>query len=196
MITGFTNFADQGVILPMIVLIALGLWLAGWRRAAIAWACVVPATLGVVLIGKMAVAACGFALPQGLRLHSPSGHTASAAVVYGGLLALVAPVARRRYLVLGCALTAAALFGASRLYLQLHTLADVMVGATIGVAGAAVLARLAGPRPARLRHPWWIATALVLSLLAINGTHAHAEGWVRQHGRQIWPFSMCNGPHR
>ena len=191
MITSFTNFADQGVILPMTVLIGLALWLAGWHRAAIAWACVVPLTLGAVLIGKMTVVACGFALPHGLRLQSPSGHTASAAVVYGGLFSLAAPVRRRRVLVLWCALAAAAMFGASRLYLQLHTLSDVMVGGTIGVAGAAVLARFAGKRPARLRHPGLIAASLVICLFLIHGTQVRAEQWVSSQGPQLWPFTMC-----
>jgi len=191
MMVQFTNFADQGVILPMIVLVAAALVIADWPRAAITWICVVPATLGGVLVGKMFVSACGRQLPHDWLLHSPSGHTASAAVVYGGLVALVVPIGRRGGMVLASALIAAALFGFSRLYLGVHTVADVIAGGLIGVAGASILVRMAGERPRRLSHLRMIGLALAAGVFLFHGSQLHAEGWVSSHAPEFWPFTMC-----
>src|ERR1700746_1643590 len=85
---GITNFGDQAVILPLAVGIALVLALSGWRRGALAWASVIGGTLAFVLLLKLRFFGCGHFLPEA-SFSNPSGHTAAAAAVYGGLLAMM-----------------------------------------------------------------------------------------------------------
>jgi membrane-associated phospholipid phosphatase len=197
--TFLTDFADLGVVAPLAVAVALALALAGWTRGAIAWALVVPATLGAVLVIKLFLAACGSFFPLH-GLHSPSGHTASAGAVYGGLLAIL--IARPRPGGQGRTLIAlllaggfAVLTGASRLALHLHSRSDVLAGALIGVGGAVALVWLAGPRPARLRLAVPLAAALAAVVL-FHGAHLHAEEHIDRLARLIFPFSLCAAPHQ
>jgi membrane-associated phospholipid phosphatase len=130
-------------------------------------------------------------------LKSPSGHTASAAVVYGGLLALLLPEpargARRPFAALLLAAAFAVLFGGTRLALHVHTRSDVLAGACLGVAGALALARLAGPRPPGLRVAIPAAAAVAVVLL-LHGTHLRAETQIDRMARMVWPLSRCCRP--
>ncbi|MCW3475589.1 hypothetical protein OL599_13475, partial [Rhodovastum sp. RN2-1] len=107
-----TDFADQAVVLPLAVAIALSLWLAGWGRGALAWCAAIAATFAAVGALKLAVFAFG-APPVLPDLRSPSGHTAAAALVYGGLAALLAAQARWRARTLAIAALCAATIGAT-----------------------------------------------------------------------------------
>jgi membrane-associated phospholipid phosphatase len=189
-----TDYADLGVMLPLLLTVPLAFLVAGWRRAAVAWAIAVPATFAVILVAKMLVAACGPLLPLH-GLHSPSGHTASAAVVFGGLLAmLLPPVPEQRRCDLRTILLAsllAALIGGTRLALHLHTRTDVAVGAAVGIAGAWLLVRLAGPRPPGLRMAVPLAAAFGLGLL-LHGEHLRAEERIDRLSHRIWPLSLCD----
>jgi membrane-associated phospholipid phosphatase len=185
-----TDLGDQAVILPLVVATGLVLLLAGWWRGAAAWFLAVPATLGAVLVGKLSTMACHDLLPP-VGLLSPSGHTASAAVVYGGVLALTlgGPLAAAV-----SAASVGALVGYTRLALDVHTPADVIVGALIGIAGAVVLSVLAGPRP-RLRQRWiGVAAAMIAVLVLFHGRHVYAEMHINRMSQQIWPLSLCVGP--
>jgi membrane-associated phospholipid phosphatase len=184
-----TDFADQAVILPLAVVLAVALAVAGWRRGALAWCLAVPVTLALVLAAKVTVASCGQFLPlSGLR--NPSGHTASAALVYGGLLALVLPQARRGPRVVWIAAAIALVFGVTRLALHVHSRSDVVVGAGIGVLGAMLLARLAGPRPPHVRIVLPVAAALVIVVM-FHGQHLRAEDRIHRVARLVWPLTEC-----
>ncbi|HEY4251275.1 MAG TPA: phosphatase PAP2 family protein [Roseomonas sp.] len=169
-----TNFADQAVVLPLTLVLAVALWAAGWRRGAAVWTLAVLATLALTVALKIALYAGG---PLA-GLQSPSGHTAAGTVVYGGLLVLtlarpVAPMI--------AALPAAAiavLFGVTRLLPGVHTPADVLVGGGFGVAGVVLLAWLSGPRPAALPRARLLLAAVVVAC-ALHGQQLHAEGLLR-----------------
>jgi membrane-associated phospholipid phosphatase len=191
--TFVTDFADLGLVLPLAFATGLALLLAGWQRAALAWAIAVPGTFAVVLVAKMVVAACGpFPVLHGLK--SPSGHTASAAVVFGGLFALLLPRPQppgwRIKAAVLFAIACATLVGATRLALHLHTRTDVLVGAGIGVIGAYTLARLAGPRPDGVRLALPLAAVVALGLL-LHGEHLRAEQRIDRIARMVWPLSLC-----
>jgi|WetSurMetagenome_2_1015567.scaffolds.fasta_scaffold416704_2 membrane-associated phospholipid phosphatase len=195
MLRFITDFADQAVVLPVALAVAISWVVAGWRRAALAWSAAVFCVLAVTAFGKMATAACGpFDLLPGLR--SPSGHTASAAVVYGGLVALLLPVAWERSetwrVTTAAALAglAAVLFGGTRLLLHVHTRTDVLAGAVVGMAGALLLARLAGPRPAAVRLAVPVGVALV-TILLFHGGHLHAEERLHDLSFVVWPLTLC-----
>ena len=183
-----TDYADQAVILPLAIAVGLALLLAGWRRGALAWAITVPATLGAMLIAKIVVHSC-IAAAELPDLRSPSGHTASAAVVYGGLIALLLPAPAKGVgrlvaaLLLGAGF--AVVFGGTRLALHVHTWSDVVAGACFGVAGALALTRLAGAPPAGLRVAVPLSAALAVAVL-FHGTHLHAEEAIDRLSCRLW----------
>jgi membrane-associated phospholipid phosphatase len=130
-----TDFADQGVILPVVLAVGLVLALYGRWRAALLWLAVIGATFAVVVALKFGFIGCGSVFDR-YALRSPSGHTAAAAVVAGGLAGLFTP---RRAIVLTVATLAAAVIGMSRIALNMHSPPEVVLGAAIGILGAAVL---------------------------------------------------------
>jgi membrane-associated phospholipid phosphatase len=171
-----TDFADQAVVLPVALAVAVVLAAMGWRRGALVWLGVVGATFGVVLMLKFGFIACGPVFsPWDLR--SPSGHTAAASVLAGGFVTLLAgspPAA------LAVSVLAAAMFGFSRVELGYHSVPEVFLGAAIGVAGAVVLSRLAG-RPPVMRPLRLLGVAVLVAWL-LHGGHLQAE-------QVIWRFA-------
>jgi membrane-associated phospholipid phosphatase len=190
-----TNFADPAVVLPLAIIAAVMLAFTGWWRGAALWLAVVGATLGTMAVLKIALFACGPMRFGGL-VQSPSGHTASAAIIYGGLAALVA----RRY---GAGVIpaflpapmAAALIGFSRMTLDAHTLPEVVIGGLVGCAGALALLLLAGTPPPRLKLPRLLGPALVV-VVVMHGYQLHAEAELHAlvvHYRWIASFCGARG---
>jgi len=138
-----TDFADQAVILPLVLATAIALALQGWRRGALVWVIVVLGTFTATLGLKLICLACTPIFGP-MDLHSPSGHVAAATVVTGGLAAMLT---RRRAAILPAALLAAVTIGVSRVVLGAHSLSEVVLGAMVGLAGAAALAGFAGAPP-------------------------------------------------
>src|SRR5450432_1483592 len=54
-----TDFADQAVVLPVAVVVAIVLAVMGWRRGALVWLGVLGVTFGVILVLKLGFLACG-----------------------------------------------------------------------------------------------------------------------------------------
>ena len=179
--TFLTDFADQAVILPIVLAVGVALLAQGWRRGAVAWALVVVVTFAAMLALKVLFIACSASLGTG-NIRTPSGHVASAAVVAGGLAAVLW---RRRSAVLGMAALAAIVIGLSRLALGVHSPAEVMIGAGVGLAGALALPLLAGPTPRGLdgRRVAVIAVAVVV---IFHGMHLPAEAHIRS---TAWRFA-------
>lgn len=186
--TFLTDFADQAVLLPVAAGVAIVLVLLGWRRGALAWTVGVCGTLAVMLGLKMLFTICGPAVPE-LNIRTPSGHTAAAAVIYGGLAALLG---LRPAMAVMLSVGIAVLFGASRLALGAHTVPEAVVGGLVGCAGVAVIACLAGPKPPGLRHAPLLAAPLLL-LVLLHGVHLHAEPTIGRlaHLLDTWPFTAC-----
>ena len=187
-----TDFADQAVVLPLAVAISITLLLLGWWRGAIGWILAVPATLATVLSLKIIFYVCHGVLPD-FGLRSPSGHTASATVVYGGLLALfgrpgVGRRARHLSLIGLAALLLAVLFGYSRVDLGVHTIPDVLVGGAVGIVGAILFVLLAGQPPEGFRR--WILGAVALTVAVLcHGRELQAEETIQRMAISYWwPF--------
>src|SRR5271168_5154181 len=145
----------------------------GWRRGARAWATAVAVMLLSIALLKLVFVHCD----RAGGLGSPSGHTASAALIYGGgaalLLRLRTPAAA------ALAGLAAAIIGATRLALHLHSPADVLAGAAIGIACATLLAHLAGPRP-RAQPLRYFAPEALAAMVLLHGMHLHLEEAIRR----------------
>jgi membrane-associated phospholipid phosphatase len=90
----------------------------------------------------------------------PSGHTAAAVCLYGGLAVIVLLTANDwwRWLVLALAVLAALAVGGARIYRAAHHPSDVLGGALLGVVWLLVTTRAVSPGPLRPgapagRHP-------------------------------------------
>ena len=177
-------------MLPLAVAIGLALALSGWWRGCAAWGVAVVGVLGTMAVLKVAFFACAKLLGD-TGIHSPSGHTASAAVIMGGALILFL---RGRLPVVVLALiplSLAILFGITRLSVHAHSLPEVIVGGCIGLAGAAALAVLAGPRPPA--PGWPAALAAIAILVGLHGMRLHAESMLHSWTSFSWlPLpAMC-----
>jgi membrane-associated phospholipid phosphatase len=168
-----TDFADQAVILPLVLAVAVALAVQGWRRGALVWLLVVAGVFSATLVFKVMFLACS-PLFGPIDIHSPSGHVAAATVVTGGLAAMLT---RRRTSILPAAVLAAIVIGISRLVLGMHSLPEVVVGAVIGLAGALALLRFAGPPPPLRIAP--LALVVVVIATVFHGLHLPAEAAIR-----------------
>jgi hypothetical protein len=132
-------------------------------------------------------------------VHSPSGHTAAAAVVYGGLIALLLPHSRGSAIATALVILAcAAVIGTSRLLLQMHTLPDVLVGGGVGWISAVLLVRLAGRPPPNWPPTGWprryLAWALLASLVGVSvAAHGHRLQLEALIGRLANRALSCRG---
>ena len=141
-------------LIPLILIASALLWRASRR-----WALLLPALMagtGVLqLVGKWAA---NRPRPNAAPWGFPSGHVLSLAVFFGILAFLLVTQSgrRRRWRVSACLACGAAvgLVAASRIYLDMHWLSDVIGGFALGTAylllaiGAAqALARRAAARP-------------------------------------------------
>jgi membrane-associated phospholipid phosphatase len=169
-----TDFADQAVVLPIVVAIGVALLVQGWRRGAAAWVCAATGTFGLMLLLKLVFIACPVSLGVG-GLRTPSGHVAAATVVAGGLAALLL---RRPRPALLAAVVAAVVIGVSRLALGAHSTPEVMVGAGVGLIGALTLIGLAGAPPETLDARRVAMIAAVVALV-FHGLHLPAEAHIR-----------------
>ena len=169
-----SDFADLGLVLPLALSVALSLALVGQRRQALAWSLVVAGTLGTMLLLKVSVFAFGrpaAGLVEGLA--NPSGHTAAGVVVYTGLLALLLErFAAKSWAVVAAGAALSTLFGSTRVAMQVHTLADVAVGAAVGMAGGLVLAKLSG-MPRRNAPVFGNAIVAAVALITVVAFHGH-----------------------
>lgn len=187
--TYLTDFADQAVIIPLVLAVAATLTMQGWRRGAIAWVVVVAATFAATLAFKLMFLGCS-PLFGPMDVRSPSGHVAAATVVSGGLAAMLT---RRRASILPAALVAACVIGLSRLVLGMHSLPEVIVGALIGLAGAAALLRFAGRPPPTVGVAPLVAVVVVVAAV-FHGLHLPAEAAIRHTALNLAKFiPACRG---
>jgi membrane-associated phospholipid phosphatase len=184
-----TDFADQALILPLVLAIAVALAVQGWRRGALTWLIVVAGTFAATLSFKLLFLACSPVFGP-MDVHSPSGHVAAATVVAGGLAAMLT---RHRATIVPAAVLAAIVIGVSRLALGAHTLPEVIVGALIGLAGAAALLRFAGTPPPTLRIAPLMAVIVIVAAIC-HGLHLPAEAAIRHTAFRFTQFiPACRG---
>ena len=173
-----TDFADQAVVLPLVLAVAVTLALQGWRRGALVWFGAVAGTFGAVLVLKIVFMACAPLLGV-WDIYSPSGHTAAAAVVLGGLTSLVSS---RASIVFPIALMGAAAIGLSRVVLGAHSWPEVLLGGMVGMIGALAMLILAGPPPPLRFGRLAVVAALVVAFF--HGLHLPAEMAIRNRALQ------------
>lgn len=193
MIQFLTDFGDQSVILPDIAITAVVLLVAGETATAILWLACTCGVLAVMVALKLGFTACA---PQyGLaQLTSPSGHTASTTVVYTLLAAITFPKLRPpAILALGLAIALG--IATTRVILHAHTIAETVMGATIGLAGViaftALRRRAVHGKTARRHILWPIPLACALGIAITHGNHLPAENQIRSFASTWLRVRLC-----
>lgn len=192
MIRFVTDFADAGLVVPIAGTILVLLLLLRETRSALLWSLAVGPVLAGSLALKLSLAGCAPPSPFAV-LRSPSGHTAAAVVVYGGLAAILGGGVM---LTVAQSLGVAGLIGTSRVLLAAHTPYEAVVGGGVGLVGAMCLA-LAWrpiPRSERRRALAILVPVVVCALVgALHGTHWSAESLIHHPVWRFWPLNACGG---
>jgi membrane-associated phospholipid phosphatase len=182
-----TDFADEAVMLPLVATVAIALALSGWWRGFAAWVVVVPGVLGMMGFLKYLFFTC--AIPLDITgIHSPSGHTAVSAAIYGGLLVLLLRGRLPNALVFAIPPVLALVFGFSRVVLHAHVPIEAVVGGIVGLAGAAILVWCAGKRPPF--RIWPIALGAAVVVFALHGYRFRAENMIHH----LWVYTWIPLP--
>ena len=159
-------------------------------RCAVAWTAAIGCTLALMVGLKLNYALCG-RLVMGAFLNNPSGHTAGATAVYGGLFAILArQAAKPEYWAFAFAILITLIVGTSRLILDAHSGWEVATGGAVGLCGALAATRLAGAPPSNLRIGRVAALALLV-LVVFHGLHVSAEAAIRELAFYVWQPSEC-----
>ena len=191
----FTDFGDQGVVLPGSAAVLCVLLLARWWPGALWWALATGGVLGLMLVLKLGVGACGWELGVP-GLNSPSGHTASATMFYGGVTSIVLAGRRSLPKVLSAILPAiliALLFAASRVALHDHSVLEVAIGGLVGFCGVASFAGLCGPVPVGLGRTRLCITVAVVAMVA-HGHRMAAEQHIHSFATLRLRALLCPEP--
>jgi membrane-associated phospholipid phosphatase len=191
-----TNFGDQGLILPFILTVAVGLWLGEARREAFIWLAAAALSLGALLLLKLIFLPCGHVVP-GLHLRSPSGHAAAGFAAFGGFAVLEARLRqdirqKAAILILGFAFAAA--IALSRLALDVHTVPEVVLGGLTGLIMPAILIwQVRGQTRSALAQPLLIALLLpVILMVVLGGTVLPIEEQIGSVAQRIaQAFGLC-----
>jgi membrane-associated phospholipid phosphatase len=178
-----TGFGDLAVLLPVSAAILVWLLAIGAVASALRWLVAVGLCMGGIGLLKIYFFAC----PAGEALQSPSGHSGSAALVYGALAALLSAQldgrARLALRIAGALLIAA--IALSRLVLQVHTVLDVMAGLLVGIV---TLAWFLSDRPGRQAPAsalGLLTVGLVAILVTLQGQQLRAEGALHKISHQL-----------
>ena len=148
----------------------------------------------MIVVLKLSLAGCQPPSPLA-AFRTPSGHTASATLIYGGLIAVISGDVGVTVL---ASVICAILIGVSRLILHLHTLAEAMVGGSVGALGSSLLAVALPHLTGQARSPRYLTTGLpVIALvmaLALHGVHWRLEPKISYVSHHYWPWHVCRMP--
>jgi membrane-associated phospholipid phosphatase len=175
----YTDFADGAIMFPLGVAVPLVLGIFGQRRTALAWTAVIGSVWAVMLVLKLSGYTIATMFPVSafseIFLVTPSGHAASAAAIYGGLVGIMLshPGTLLRRTVLA-AIAVALVIGATRILLGVHSVSEVIVGAAVGVAGAAGVA-LAARDTVERRARLPVLAAITVIIVTFHGDHTSWE---------------------
>lgn len=184
-----TNAGDQALIIPIeagvfIVFLVCRCW-----RMAAAWAVMVVAGSGLMLMLKLYFEACGPARHR--VLYSPSGHTMAATMVYGGLLSLTR---LNRAALLVVTLAIALLMGWTRVALGYHTVMEVVVGGALGLAVVACFSQWTQGWQKNFRPVLSILCVVAVVGISMRGWHPNIESAIQSASRLYFSQWECKRP--
>ena len=185
-----TNFGDLAVLVPLALTVLIWLLWVHNRREALWWCVAVVVCTGGTAAFKIFFYAC----PPIQDLHSPSGHTAFSALVYGAIAGIIA-IERsgwRRVAMVGLAPLFIAAIAVSRVLIEAHTVLEVVVGLSLGLATLGCF--LLSYRRQRLGYvnvrPMLIGACIIAVLL--NGKALGAEDFLHLLSRYFDVARVCN----
>lgn len=189
-----TNLGSAGLILPMLLLLAIGLWRSGQGRAMGIWLlCVVVAAI-LVLGSKIAFLGWGLGIAC-LDFTGASGHAALAAIVLPVWLASLMAGSGSRLNLVGIfiGLLVAALVSWSRVALGAHSLSESVAGWLVGAATSAIAFQVMN---GRAHVSWPTKAAGIILILAFNETAANYMPTHNWETRVALALSGQARPHR
>jgi membrane-associated phospholipid phosphatase len=167
MVQGVTDLGDLGLLLPMAALLTGYFLLRGSLTLTCAWLAALAFCGFATLALKLGYSHC---VPSHELPINPSGHASSSTAVYGCVaLAWSRNVARGGRAVVVAAVLAG-LIGLSRIWLQLHSAGEVVLGFGIGLLAIFVFSALSKGATLRGVSWWWVASAFGV-LIAISHGH-------------------------
>jgi len=186
LILAITNLGDPVLLVAAAMVLIAYMLRCGARRTALMWLQAFAIALFLVALSKFAVQLLGHAV---LDVSSPSGHTGVSAAFYlCAAIALGRAMTRiGRIALLGASATLVLAIAISRVLLDAHDVAEIVIGLLIGAGAAFWFARRSvgeAPLPAfRARH----LAAFAALVVALNGWHVNPEPGIRQIAAGHWP---------
>ncbi len=174
MLIALTGFGDTAVLLPVAATIFVWLLLIGASRAAAWWAASIFLCGGLTAVLKIYFWGC----PPAPDLHSPSGHTSFATLVYGAIALIVAAEGGRWRppVAAACAGGLIAGIAGSRLLLDAHSIPEIVLGGTIGGGFLALFGRGYWRYRPKNAHLAVLLVAVTVLVSVLHGSQLHAEG--------------------
>lgn len=178
-----TDFADAGVTAPVAAAVALCLLAFRQFRAAGIWLAMVGSVWVLMIALKFSFSLCADLscdlTTESLHLVSPSGHVAASAAIYGSLVGVSLRSTGRPF-ALSClaAIAVALVIGATRLALDAHSVAEVLVGGCVGVGASIAFLRASHLLLSRMRRVALVGIAAA-AMIAFHGRHLNFEPAIR-----------------
>lgn len=185
------EFANEDLMLPLALLVAVELFAMGWRRAAWSWVGAVGSAIGLVMLAKLVASACPRVFPYGWDVRDPSAHVTASVVIYGGMVALLAAPHWRRWAGLLGGAAAGLLTGYTQFALALHTMGDLLLAGTLGIGAVWEFSLLIGSRPNLLRPPWQLLVIAGAAAWVLHQAQFSAHIDFGPISARYWPFGDC-----
>jgi membrane-associated phospholipid phosphatase len=175
------DFADPAVVLPLALLIAAALASSRAWQALLGWLAAVVFMVGAMALLKYFFFACAGSLSES-GIHSPSGHVAGALVVYGGATLTMVKGRLARTMQAAVISALAVGLGVILLVLGAHNLAEILIGAFVGLGSLIIYASQSHCLP-DLPTRRILRVGLIL-ILACHGQRLQAEEMIEHFG--LW----------
>lgn len=179
LLVSFSDLADEGVVLPLSLLLTVFFCLMGWKRGVLGWLIACGGTLTVVVLSKFLLYMVNAFVHLPVGLVSPSAHAAVGSLVWGSLAALVVRGGRagiRTALVTSGYF--AIMFSLTRLELGVHTRSEVILGSIFGLIGTVAFVKLAG----KTKRAFYRVRLIALTAIVVWctwGYRTHGEYFIK-----------------
>ena len=173
-----TKLGDLAILFPLAALMLAWQTVRRPRGAAICWLAAFVICVSTIALFKMLFYAC----PPAGDFRNPSGHAALSTFVYGGFVTVIAADLgawwRWSVIVMGGVLIAA--IAMSRVFLNDHSLLEVLFGLIVGVSCLAMFClKYLSSRIESVPLPAF-GLGLIAILLLLYGHPVHAEGFLHR----------------
>ncbi len=188
---------DSSVITALVMFCAAYLLCCGCKRGA--GILVSAFVLVTVLISSIKLLFLGCNPMQNpLHIHSPSGHAALSAAIYGAFALLAASqlAGWRRYIPAVCAILLISAIAVSRVWLGMHSVDEIIIGVMTGCIALGVVYRymLRGKTVQQFSLPL-LLFASFLAVAIFHGMRSPAEGIIHAIALHFHSYDPLCGKH-